>query len=275
MRHTGPAAVSSGENEPVSIRVARSILKDIQSGKYQQGKRLPSEHDLSKDLRVSRPSLREALSALQFAGYVESRQGYGSVVLASSPRRLTKMGADHQRTNPIEVLEARLLVEPEAIRLAALDPERGHLREARSILDGMWVAVEAASELGVTTDIHLHAAFVNICRNHVIRELALLLLERTNPPEWKAARTNAWAEHQTREAWAVENEATLSAIQARQPERAWLCARRHLLSSIQGIADRMGVGSAERRRLDGVLARHLSRGQVATAESSGAGHTTT
>jgi DNA-binding FadR family transcriptional regulator len=85
---------------------------------------MPPERELAEALGVSRPSLREALGALQVLGVLETKHGSGSwvaanaieVVAQSPPANLLGVDAD---ISPVAVLEARLMIEPPIVRLAA------------------------------------------------------------------------------------------------------------------------------------------------------------
>lgn len=63
-----------------SSKVAEQILEVVRSGRYDEGTRLPSERELARLMGVSRNSVREALSALQIAGFVDTRVGDGTYV---------------------------------------------------------------------------------------------------------------------------------------------------------------------------------------------------
>jgi DNA-binding FadR family transcriptional regulator len=244
---------------PIAVAVARALVERMESGEFSVGQKLPSESVLAKAFGISRPSVREALSALQFAGYVESRQGFGSVVqgakLGSTASSLPNASAD-----PVEVLQARLALEPEAVRLAAITPSPKKLRLARKMLDGMWLAVAAAGDLPVDSDIGLHLAIVDMCPNRFVRDVAAQLLRITNPPQWRGARVSNWSNARLIESWAIEHEAVLSAIAARQPERAARCARRHLYSTIEHIASSREVPEADKLRLQMLLQAELHNG---------------
>ncbi|MBU0652918.1 MAG: GntR family transcriptional regulator [Proteobacteria bacterium] len=60
--------------------IADQILRMINSGGYTAGSKLPSERIITEQMGVSRPSLREAISALQIVGILESRPGDGTYV---------------------------------------------------------------------------------------------------------------------------------------------------------------------------------------------------
>lgn len=78
-----PASVKN-ENEkklPLFVRVYETIYKRLVDGVYQPGEQLPSESDLSEELKVSRGTLRQALLLLQEDGLIINQQGKGSFVL--------------------------------------------------------------------------------------------------------------------------------------------------------------------------------------------------
>jgi DNA-binding FadR family transcriptional regulator len=97
-------------------RVLRELSAAITRGDYAVGDRLPSERELAPKFGVSRPTIREAIVALQQEGMVEVKMNSGVYVIADSPRNngrgLTDMG-------PFELLEARRLYESETCALAA------------------------------------------------------------------------------------------------------------------------------------------------------------
>lgn len=72
-------------NRSMSVRIAEQVVARIQSGEFGLGTRLPSETELAHQFGVSRPSVREALGALQFVGYIDSVSGCGSRVISVTP----------------------------------------------------------------------------------------------------------------------------------------------------------------------------------------------
>ncbi len=67
--------------------VMTHIMEDIQSGRYADGSRMPTEAEYSELFRVSRQTVRKALVALEEQGVIRRVQGSGSYVNHPSQRR--------------------------------------------------------------------------------------------------------------------------------------------------------------------------------------------
>jgi GntR family transcriptional repressor for pyruvate dehydrogenase complex len=104
-------------------RLADSIAAEIEAGKYQVGERLPTERELADAFGVSRPTLREALIALEMLGMIEARHGLG-IYVTRAQMPVTAATYDFE-IGAFELIEARRLFEGEAAALAAatIDPE--------------------------------------------------------------------------------------------------------------------------------------------------------
>ncbi|MFQ6708455.1 GntR family transcriptional regulator, partial [Bordetella pertussis] len=103
--------------------IADQIAGRIRAGDFPAGGRLPAERELAEQLQVSRASVREALIALEIEGYVEVRVGTG--VFVAAPRADGDYGVapapqpGHTDIGPFDLLDTRLLLEPECASLAA------------------------------------------------------------------------------------------------------------------------------------------------------------
>jgi len=97
-------------------QIARTIAASIEDGRYAPGDRLPSERELADDFSVSRPTIRDAMIALEFQGLVEARQGSGVYVKAAPQISADAVERD---VSALELAEARRLFEGEACALAA------------------------------------------------------------------------------------------------------------------------------------------------------------
>ncbi|HUX24742.1 MAG TPA: FadR/GntR family transcriptional regulator [Burkholderiales bacterium] len=111
-------------------QIADQISVMIGKGEYGPGSRLPPERDLAKQLGVSRPSVREALIALEVEGLLDVRVGSGIYVTQPGERR--QRDALQGDSGPFEVIRARVLIEGECAALAAKNANPAQLRALRA-----------------------------------------------------------------------------------------------------------------------------------------------
>lgn len=115
-------------------QIAKKLATDIADGKYEVGQRLPSERELAQTFDVSRPTVREAIIALELDELVEVRLGSGVYVTNRAPP------SGHEGTKdigPFELLEARHAIEGEACALAALRIEDAQLAQLSALVAEM------------------------------------------------------------------------------------------------------------------------------------------
>jgi DNA-binding FadR family transcriptional regulator len=128
--------IQAVEPQRLYRRIAEQIARLIKRGEYKVGARLPPERDLARLLKVSRPSVREALIALEVEGFVEVRVGSGVYVKTSGPtlRSAATLPSD---SGPFELISARRLIESECAALAARSAGPAEVRRMRSALAAM------------------------------------------------------------------------------------------------------------------------------------------
>lgn len=206
-------------------QIADQIRKLIRSGEYPVGARLPPERDLAKQLGVSRPSVREALIALEVEGLVEVRIGSGIYVLAGSDAPANDPG-DAEVSGPFELLRARYVVEAECAALAARSAKRHHVEALEAALAQMEREHGGGgSALGGDRLFHLRIAEAtgNGALVHIVR---MLWEERTGPLyqqlEQHYDTPGLW------EAAMAEHRAVLKAIAERDAAGARGAMHRHL-----------------------------------------------
>jgi GntR family transcriptional repressor for pyruvate dehydrogenase complex len=114
----------------VSEEIVAQLKQSILLGHFKPGDKLPAERSLSEEFRVSRVAIREALRALENAGFLVTRQGAngGAYVTDLNFENLANTFLDLFMANKISIPEmhqVRILVEPEVARLAAsrVNPE--------------------------------------------------------------------------------------------------------------------------------------------------------
>jgi GntR family transcriptional repressor for pyruvate dehydrogenase complex len=208
-------------------QIADQIRTLIQSGGFAPGARLPPERDLAQQLGVSRPSLREALIALEIAGSVEIRQGSGVYVCRAterSPNATAGLGE-----SPSELMQARAVLEGSVIVLAAalITPER--LARLRETLDAMRSQVEAGCS-PLEHDRAFHVRIAEMSGNLVLVRMVTELFDERHSPI--SARLSGHAETSQTWAAALEEHAVIyRALEERDPLAAQSAMRSHLKAS--------------------------------------------
>ncbi|UPZ33697.1 FCD domain-containing protein [Streptomyces sp. LRE541] len=127
------------------------------------------ETTLAKSLGVGRSTVREALRALAGAGLVQSRQGSGVFVIATSPKE--DWSTQLRRAAITDVCEVRMLIEVQAALLAARRRTDDELVAIDAALAGRRDAADGSDAAFVDADIALHAAVVAAAHNPVLTEL--------------------------------------------------------------------------------------------------------
>ncbi|MCL4319591.1 MAG: GntR family transcriptional regulator [Firmicutes bacterium] len=102
------------KNQKLYVQIADRLIQAITAGEFQVGDKLPQERILAAEFGVSRPTIREALVALEITGVVEIHPGSRSVVRHVMPQVFA--WADKVGFSPKEVLDARAVCEEGIIR---------------------------------------------------------------------------------------------------------------------------------------------------------------
>ena len=154
-------------------RIAEEIRGGVVSGQWPVGTRLPPERDLAILLGVSRPSLREALIALEVEGLIEVRTGSGIYVrevLSAKPRDVgSAVNAAHE-WGPLEVMRARQVIEVEVAAMAAGNARKGEIAVMHDALRLMRQEV-ANGQAPRRGDEAFHVAIAKACGNDVLTDM--------------------------------------------------------------------------------------------------------
>lgn len=143
-------------------RVADALSRDITGGKYEIGDRLPSERELSALFEVSRPTIREAMIALEVDGLVEVVTGSGVYVRALKRKHGAAAPTD---VGPFELLEARALVEGESAALAAQHITDRELRKLEKLVSEMEAENSRDVVMSEDADRRFHLAIAEATKN--------------------------------------------------------------------------------------------------------------
>lgn len=155
------------ESSRLYRQIAEQLRGLISGGEFAAGARLPAERDLARQLGVSRPSVREALIALEVEGWVEVRTGSGIYVQPQAQRSSAVRAPANDPTaewGPLEVMQARELVESEVAALAARHARKPQLAAMAAALAQMREEAEAGAG-PQSGDEAFHHAIAKACGN--------------------------------------------------------------------------------------------------------------
>ncbi|MDW6024358.1 FadR/GntR family transcriptional regulator [Mesorhizobium sp. BAC0120] len=159
-------------------QVAEQVSRLIAAGEFSAGDRLPPERDLARQLAVSRPVLREAMVALELAGWVEVRSGAGTYVRAIGRTPLNFVNAG---PGAFELLAARRTIEGEVAALAAATAREADVAEL-SALNEEIRRETAAGRTGVDVDGAFHRRLAEVTGNAVLVDIVSYLWAGMNGP---------------------------------------------------------------------------------------------
>ena len=169
-------------NEPLSKVIMLHIKEAILKGQIKFGDKIPSERELAEGFNVSRNMVREAIRALEMAGYLKIRQGPrgGAFVQELSPDRLSTGFLDFYVAKKLtieELNEVRLHIEPEVARLAAYNGDSNYTLRLQSALENEHMADAIDDRVTSLTKVHLVLA--EMCGNFFYEILVNSLLSIT------------------------------------------------------------------------------------------------
>ena len=209
-------------------QIADQLRGLIERGEYAAGARLPPERDLALQLGVSRPSVREALIALEVEGRVEVRMGSGVYVLApdaARARQLHLIGAEA----PLETIRARQLIEAELAAHAATHMTKAQIAGLRNAVALMQQEVDGG-HTPTRGDRLFHARIAEVIENSVLARIVLELYDERGNPLFEQLGSHFETARSWRSAIA-EHEAVIAAIASRSPEAARAAMATHLSNS--------------------------------------------
>ncbi len=221
--------IQTVEPQRLYRQIAEQLRALLASGEFVAGARLPAERDLARQLGVSRPSVREALIALEVEGWVEVRTGSGVYALDRSHRK--PVPAAEAEWGPLELIRARRVVEGETAALAAVLGKRKDIDAIGRAIDAMR-DLAGRNVMPLDGDRAFHIAIVEACGNAVLVETVQRFWDSRRGPIF--SRLGGYFE--TARSWrsaVAEHEAIRDAIAARDADGARTAMHVHMDKSHQ------------------------------------------
>lgn len=222
--------------------IAEQIRAKIESGVFPLGGRLPAERDLSELFDVSRSSVREALIVLEINGYVDIRGGSGVYACTQLPAAAgaAALWSKAAGMGPFEIMETRLLLEPECAALAAVQAsaeQRDMLRSIHAAMELVHGADPSREGGSAKYDRLLHAAIAQSCGNAALESAILHLWDLSDhSPVFRRLD----AQYVTAKDWHVawrEHGRFVEAIASGDAGRARHAMTYHLLAVIERLRE--------------------------------------
>jgi DNA-binding FadR family transcriptional regulator len=233
----------SGEARRQYQLVADRIRAIIETDHLAPGSRLPAERELALQLGVSRPSLREALIALEIDGSVEIRGGSG--VYVCPPPDVSDGDSATLGESPSELMQARVVLEGAVITLAAARVTKAGLQRVEDALGAMQEDFVNGRK-PVEADRRFHLSIAEMAGNPVLANMVGTLFDGRHSPlsshmSERAESTYTW------QTALAEHHAIVQALKARNPQAAAAAMCSHLLAShgrwIGEPAEAQGLGA--------------------------------
>lgn len=220
------------ETRRKSAYAAEQLIEAIRSGVYKIGDKLPPERELAERMGVSRPLIREALSALQIAGIIESRAGDGTYLRRSVGNveiETQVLAMLEEEEDPVVVFEARIVLEEGTAQLAAARASVTELAAIERIL-GQEKAAADQAEYGqyVRADREFHLAVVAASHNPFLEAAIHPLVDIMGRKLWGGIDRLYLFNPQGIAQTLGEHHDILEAIKGRNARAAGEAMRRHL-----------------------------------------------
>jgi len=197
--------------KPIEVKkkyslVIDQILELIKNGVFKVNGKLLPERIMAKKLGVSRPSVREAYSALEIVGILESKVGSGTYVKSKRISNILKLKIEdisEKEDSPYEIISVRKLIEPEVLYLATKNATSEDIAEIEQIFNIMKNEINDLGCYTLKSDALFHLGIAKASGNLVLLKLIEYIIELTDERLWKNIRekiikTPSYIEHDIR-----------------------------------------------------------------------------
>lgn len=220
------------------VKVATDIIEQIKVGTYQIGDCIPPERKLADQLGVSRTVVREAMVYLEMQGIADIRKGAGVFIISNAQNLNLKSSLPE--VTPFEILQARLMIEPQLARYAAEHKTPELIEELSNCIkmmeSSMFFSVESLrKQASVDADRQFHQAINRMTDNPlVINFYTDLMSLHMEGDMWKRMDELA-DEPASRGQWIDDHKLIFSAIEQGNGEQAYQHIYDHIMNVITEI----------------------------------------
>lgn len=214
------------------IKIAEQLRGLIENDIYKPGDRFPAERALAEKLGVSRPTIREAMIALELSGIIEIRTGSG--IYVSDKRHVTIPRMTDKGIGPFEILEMRYILEPEICALAATKITDKQIVELHELIKEM-EEEEKLPDATEKADCKFHLLIAEASQNSALYESVKWLWDLRS----KSVLSNSFFQTIRKEGVhpSIEDHKKIAlALSQRNAERASLAMKNHIDNATENAA---------------------------------------
>jgi DNA-binding FadR family transcriptional regulator len=204
-------------------QVAADILRRIDSGEWPDGYRVPPERELAATYGLARNTVRRALLALD--DRLVRIVGRGTYVRGGPPPDGLAGAERLKQASPADLMEVRLIIEPQAAALAARRASAEELAAIEALLARSLAARGIAAF--ETWDAALHLAIFRATKNALLIDYCEAINAARHQPHWHRLKQKSATEERRRQ-YDADHEAIVAALLRRDAEAARRLQHRHL-----------------------------------------------
>ena len=215
----------------------------VSNGIWRPEEKILGEVELSKQFKVSRNSIRESIKALELMGILESRTGIGTFVARNAMTNINNMDLLNlidSKTSLVELLETRLIIEPNLISLATKNATQEDVEHLEFIMSNVRKALEEKNysfDLGF----EFHTYVIHMSKNRILINLMESITEGLIITRGKVFYEHL-NEHILNSEW-DEHQAMLNCIKNKDAVTAKNLMHRHIENSLNMV--KFGSGMVE------------------------------
>ena len=212
-----------------SSALRQHVRKRILDGTWHVGYRLPPERELVEQFQIARNTLRKVMGELETEGLITRQVGRGTFVAAKLDENINSAESLLQRihgASPAEVMELRLLIEPQFVELASI---RASGRDLQQITHCLEESEKAATVLEFEYwDGMLHQAILSAAHNNLLTDLYDAINGVRKQPEWESLKLRSLTPERLAD-YRAQHREIVEALHRRDAEAASGAMRQHLL----------------------------------------------
>jgi GntR family transcriptional regulator, transcriptional repressor for pyruvate dehydrogenase complex len=215
----------------IYLEVIDQILGLIKSGELKYNQKLPAETTLVEKFGISRPTIREALSALEVLGVLESRTGDGTYIIETNVDNILRKKVENLVTTeevPHEIAEAREIIESELAWLVAKKAKKDDIERIQKALNKVEDEFKKSGKWTLESDLHFHSEIMNSLDNSILTKIGVDVLNLMNNKILKNLRSKIFTSGEKLDVYMNQHEQILKCLTENDSEGAKKIMREHI-----------------------------------------------